>query len=189
MSTSVAGALALPDWAQVGEKRRAHIARVTAMLDGWAPAIAGDDAQARALHDAGVLHDALRDAPEHELRALAAADGAADVATAPVDLLHGPAAAAMLARTGETRADLIDAVRWHTLGSRAWGRVGRALYLADFLEPGRKFAVADRAFLAAQVPHDFDGAFRQVVRMRLQWSLNEGKQLYAATVELWNAVR
>ncbi|HEY0779276.1 MAG TPA: hypothetical protein VGD56_15020 [Gemmatirosa sp.] len=189
MSATAADALGLPAWAQVGDKRRAHIARVTAMLDGWAPAIACDQAEATAMHDAGVLHDALRDAPDVELRALAAADGAADVETSPVDLLHGPAAAAMLARMGETRTAVMDAVRWHTLGSRRWGRVGRALYLADFLEPGRKFAVADRAFLAAQVPHDFDGAFRQVVRMRLQWSLNEGKQLYAATVELWNAVR
>ncbi len=182
-------AISLPPWAQVGEKRRAHIARVTAMLDGWAQAIAGDADEARALHDVGVLHDALRDAPEDELRQLAAADDSSTVANAPVDLLHGPAAAAMLARVGETRAAVIDAVRWHTLGSPAWGRVGRALYLADFLEPGRKFATADRAYLAAQVPRDFDGTFRQVVRMRLQWSLNEGKQLYAATVELWNAVR
>ncbi len=180
---------ALPAWAQVSDKRRAHIARVTAVLDGWADRIAATAAEARAMHDAGVLHDALRDAPEPELRALAAEDGAANAETAPVDLLHGPAAAAVLTRAGETRAELLDAVRWHTLGSPAWGRVGRALYLADFLEPGRKFAPTDRAFLAAQVPHDVDGVFRQVVRMRLQWSLNEGKQLYAATVELWNAVR
>lgn len=181
--------LVLPSWAQVTEKRRAHIARVTALLDRWAGAVAGDADEVRTMHDAGVLHDALRDAPDHELRTLAAIDGADDVAHAPVDLLHGPAAAAMLTRAGETRTDLIDAVRWHTLGSSGWGRVGRALYLADFLEPGRKFAVADRAFLAAQVPHDFDGTFRQVVRMRLEWSLGEGKQLYAATVELWNSVR
>ena len=111
------------------------------------------------------------------------------LAVAPADLLHGPAAAAMLQRAGETRAGLLDAVRWHTLGHPGWGPVGRALYLADFLEPGRKFAQADRAFLAAQVPHDPAGAFRQVVRMRLEWSLREGKQLYAATVDLWNAVR
>jgi len=189
VSASTAPVLVLPPWAQVTDKRRAHIGRVTAMLDGWAERVATRPDEVRALHDAGVLHDALRDAPEPELRALAAEDGMADVERAPADLLHGPAAAARLARAGETRADLLDAVRWHTLGSATWGRVGRALYLADFLEPGRKFAVADRVFLAAQVAHDFDGAFRQVVRMRLQWSLNEGKQLYAATVELWNSVR
>lgn len=187
--SGAAPARILPDWAQVGEKRRAHIARVTAMLDAWAGPLGADPDERAALHDAGVYHDALRDAPEAELRALATEDGTPGAATAPIDLLHGPAAAAMLVRAGETRATLIDAVRWHTLGSPAWGTVGRALYLADFLEPGRKFAQADRAFLAAQVPRDLAGAFRQVVRLRLEWSLREGKQLYTPTVELWNAVR
>ena len=51
--------ITLPAWAQVGEKRRAHIARVTALLDGWAESIAGGPDEARALHDVGVLHDAL----------------------------------------------------------------------------------------------------------------------------------
>ncbi|GJG88589.1 phosphohydrolase [Gemmatimonadetes bacterium T265] len=189
MSEPAAEKPTLPAWAQVTEKRRAHIGRVTALLDAWADRVATTPGEARTMRDAGLLHDALRDASEAELRALATEDGAPDADTAPVDLLHGPAAAAMLTRVGESRADLVDAVRWHTLGSPTWGRVGRALYLADFLEPGRKFLVTDRAYLAAQVPHDFDGTFRQVVRLRLQWSLAEGKQLYAPTVELWNAVR
>ena len=175
--------LLLPSWAQVSDKRRAHITRVTALLDAWAPHVAADAAEAQALHDAGVLHDALRDAPEALLRELS------DDYTSPTELLHGPAAAAMLVREGDVRPALLAAVRWHTLGSADWGCVGRALYMADFLEPGRKFAVADRAFLAAHVRHDFDGVFRQVVRMRLQWSLGEGLELYAPTVTLWNAVR
>ena len=135
------------------------------------------------MHDAGLLHDALRDAPDAQLRELSGD------ATSPVELLHGPAAATLLARNGETRTELLDAIRWHTLGSAAWGRVGRALYMADFLEPGRKFAAADRAFLAAHVPSDFDAVFRQVVRMRLEWSLREGKELFPQAVTLWNAVR
>lgn len=180
---SVARAPELPAWAQVSDKRRAHITRVTALLDAWAPHVARDADEARALHDAGRLHDALRDAPEPLLRELSGD------AESPAELLHGPAAATLLAREGESRADLLDAVRWHTLGSASWSRVGRALYMADFLEPGRKFAVTDRAFLAAHVRHDFDGVFRQVVRMRLQWSLGEGLELYVPTVALWNAVR
>ncbi len=173
----------LPAWAQVGEKRRGHIARVTALLDAWAPHVARDADEARALHDAGRLHDALRDAPESVLRDLTGDP------SSPAEVLHGPAAATLLAREGEDRAEVLAAVRWHTLGSADWGRVGRALYMADFLDPGRRFAPADRAFLAAHVRHDFDGVFRQVVRMRLQWSLGEGLELYEPTVALWNAVR
>ncbi len=176
-------AVVLPPWARVGEKRRAHIGRVTALLETWAPALAANDVESLAMRDAGVWHDALRDAGEPELRALTGDHGS------PPELLHGPAAATMLARDGETRADVLEAIRYHTVGSARWGRVGRALYLADFLEPGRKFAAADRAFLAAHVPHDCDGVFRQVVRLRIEWSLREGRALLPETVALWNSVR
>ena len=184
--TSVVASIELPTWAMVTDKRRAHIARVTALLDGWADALALPPAERRAWHDAGRLHDALRDAPDAQLRALAGDTfGAGDV---PVEILHGPAAATQLERDGDARMELLAAVRYHTVGHAEWGRLGRALYMADFLEPGRKFAQADRDFLSAQVPHDFDGVFRQVVRMRLEWSLREGKALYPPTVDLWNLV-
>ena len=104
-------------------------------------------------------------------------------------MLHGPAAAVRLEREGERRAELLDAVRWHTVGSASWGTLGRALYMADYLEPGRKFSQGDRAFLASLVTADFDGVFRQVVRQRLEWSLREGKRLYPETVALWNSLR
>ncbi|MGH7670524.1 MAG: hypothetical protein ACRENQ_13640, partial [Gemmatimonadaceae bacterium] len=104
-------------------------------------------------------------------------------------ILHGAAAAVRLARDGETRADVLAAIRSHTIGDPRWARTGRALYMADFLEPGRKFARADRAFLSAQVPHDFDGVFRQVVRARIEWALREGHLVFDPTIALWNQVQ
>src|SRR5688572_24967792 len=172
----------LPAWARVNEKRRAHIARVTALLDRWAAELHVSPDEARAWHDAGLLHDALRDAPEADLRTLV------PEVSLPSRILHGPAAATRLAREGETRVEVLEAIRWHTVGNGAWGRTGRALYMADFLEPGRSFARADRAFLASHLVHDFDGVFRQVVRQRLEWSLREGNRLYPETVSLWNDV-
>ena len=95
----------------------------------------------------------------------------------------------MLERDGEVRTAMLDAVRWHTVGSASWGRLGRALFMADFLEPGRNFARADRAYLAAHVADDFDATFRQVLRMRIDHALREGHTLFPETVALWNLVR
>ena len=92
-------------------------------------------------------------------------------------------------RKANTNTSLLDAIRFHTVGSPNWDRTGRALYMADFLEPGRGFAKRDRAFLAYQVPHDFDGVFRQVLRARLEHALREGFTLFPETVGLWNEVR
>lgn len=183
MTMEAVAAVPLPPWARASEKRRTHIARVTALLERWGAAMQVGDEELRAWRDAGLLHDALRDAPESELRSLA------DLPGMPAEMLHGPAAAALLASHGERRTELLDAVRWHTVGHAGWERVGRALYMADFLEPGRKFARADRAYLAAHVPDDFDGTFRQVVRSRIEWAVREGNAIYPETIALWEEVR
>jgi HD superfamily phosphohydrolase YqeK len=167
-----ARSVGLPAWAQVGEKRLAHIGRVTSLLRAWASAMRLSPEEARAWIDAGTLHDALRDAPEAELREITGDR------TSPEGLLHGPAAAIRLAADGEKRVDVLDAIRYHTIGSADWKKTGRALYMADYLEPGRKFLTEDRTFLASQVPHSFDGVFRQTVRFRLDWSVREGNHIY-----------
>ena len=183
MTAINASALALPPWAQVTERRRRHIAGVVGLLGEWANEMRVAPEERAAWIDAGLYHDALKDAPDAELYTLVG-----DVAY-EAQMLHGPAAAVRMERDGERRVDLLAAVRFHTVGSPDWARTGRALYMADFLEPGRGFSKRDRAFLAAQVPHDFDGVFRQVVRARLEWSLHEGHSLFPETVALWNAVR
>jgi 2-amino-4-hydroxy-6-hydroxymethyldihydropteridine diphosphokinase len=184
MSTHGTTAVELPAWAQVTEKRREHIQRVTDLLDAWAVKLSLPAEERIAWHDAGRYHDALRDAPDALLRELGG-----NSPDYPIEMLHGPAAAEQMQRDGERRAEVLDAVRFHTVGSAQWGRLGRALYMADYLEPGRKFSRGDRAYLAAQVPYDFDATFRQVVRARLEWSLREGMRLYPEAVVLWNSVR
>ena len=173
----------LPSWAKVSDKRREHIGRVTSLLDRWARELLLDSAEAQAWHDAGRWHDALRDADEAELRALTSDS------SSPTEILHGPAAAARLEAEGERRAPVLLAIRFHTVGHSEWDRTGRALFMADFLEPGRNFMRADRAFLAAHVQRDFNGVFRQLVRMRLEWTVQEGKALFPESVALWNSVR
>ena len=173
----------LPDWAVAVPKRREHIARVTRLLESWAIRMQIQPDERDAWRDAGLWHDALRDADEPLLRALS---GDPD---SPSEILHGPAAASKLASLHESRRDVLDAIRWHTLGNPSWARTGRALFMADFLEPGRRFMVSERTWLAQMVPDDFDGVFRQVVKVRLEWSLREGKGLHRETVAMWNAVR
>jgi 2-amino-4-hydroxy-6-hydroxymethyldihydropteridine diphosphokinase len=175
--------LALPSWARVADKRRAHIERVVRLLEQWAASMQLDPDETSRWRAAGLLHDALRDATEALLRTVTG-----DTVRA-AELLHGPAAAIKAEQDGERRQDVLDAVRYHTLGWARWIRTGRALYLADFLEPGRKFLVRERAAIAAQVPRDFDVAFRDCVRLRIQYALSRGGELFPESVELWNAVR
>ena len=110
---------ALPPWAQVSAKRRAHIERVAGLIAEWADAMGVAATERGRWLKAAYLHDALRDAPLAD------------------QLAHGPAAADRAAREGETDQGVLDAVRYHTVGYAGWDDAGRMLYLADFLEPGR----------------------------------------------------
>jgi len=173
----------LPEWTVASPKRRAHIARVNALALSWADALRIDRDERDAWSDATRWHDVLRDAGEAELRALVPQlDWRAS-------LLHGPAAAARLAEDGERRASVLDAIFWHTVGTAQWDRTGRVLYMADFLEPGRTFDREKRAQLAARVPGDFDGVFRDVVRMRLGDRIASREKLLPETVALWEGVQ
>lgn len=172
----------LPPWAQVKKGRRKHIVRVTRLLAQWADAMSLDPVERDAWIDAGRCHDALRDAPLEELTALA---------QSPIEepeLLHGPAAANYLAAHGEQRQSVLTAIRYHSIGWKEWDRVGRALYMADYLEPGRDFDVERRAVLASQVPGAFDATFREVVRTRMAYAKAQRFTEYPESIALLASV-
>ena len=172
----------LPEWARAGEKRRAHIGRVAALMGEWAQGLGlSEDERTRWLAT-GWLHDVLREAPPEELRPLVP-PAFRDL---PGKLLHGPAAAERLA--GEADAEMLEAIRYHTLGSGRFGRLGRALYLADFLEPGRRYEPEWTASLRARMPHEMDAVMREVVRARVQHVTESGSTLHPETRALYEQV-
>jgi HD superfamily phosphohydrolase YqeK len=164
--------LSLPAWAQATPDRCAHIQRVVDLLQTWAVAMGVDAKERDRWLRAGWLHDALRDAALGDPRA------------------HGPAAADCAAAAGERDSGVLDAVRFHTIGSANWDDVGRMLYLADYLEPGRDGTTgdADRDMLARRVPAQRDTVLREVTRRRIDWVLRSGWPLPAETVAFWNSL-
>lgn len=163
--------MSLPPWAHVTPERRAHIERVVALLEGWADAMHVDEAEQDRWLRAGWLHDALRDAPFKD------------------PFAHGPAAADRAAASGEQDRGVLTAIRYHTVGSADWDDVGRMLYLADFLEPGRDHdPPAERERLARAVPTQRDDVLREVVRRRIDWVLRSGWPLPPDTVAFWNCL-
>lgn len=88
----------------------------------------------------GLWHDAARELDDEALLSFCEARGMAMEEEERADpmLLHGAVAAVELADLyqGCTHAWQL-AVRWHTLGSIDMGRLGAALYVADYVEPLR----------------------------------------------------
>ncbi|HYT70471.1 MAG TPA: HD domain-containing protein [Gemmatimonadales bacterium] len=162
--------MSLPSWAVVTPERRGHIERVASLLSAWAVAMDVPDSERARWLKAAWLHDALRDAP------------------AASELEHGPFAAERAARDGERDQGVLEAVRYHSLGYAGWDDVGKMLYLADYLEPGRKFDRELRRELATRVPGERDRVLREVAERRIGRVLPSGWPLARETVDFWNAL-
>ena len=184
MPSSVHVDLELPEWAVVGAARRAHIARVAALVRSWADERALPAYEKSRWFQAAILHDALRDASPHELRTRVPPE----FANWPDLLLHGPAAAARLRKDHMRDEGVLKAITYHTVGHPDLDEAGRALYLADFLEPGRTFDPLARAAWRARMPHDMNAVLREVVGARIQHMIHSQRPIRSETLAFWNQI-
>jgi HD superfamily phosphohydrolase YqeK len=151
-------------------------------VERWAAAMAVSEAERNRWLRAAWLHDALRDAPDEELRRWASSS------PGPSELRHGPASAARAKAEGETDRGVLDAVRYHSVGLAEWEMVGRILYCADYLEPGRASKREMRAELARRLPDDPAGVLREVAQIRLSRLVSSGWPIPEPTVRFWNSL-
>lgn len=167
----------------MGPRRREHIERVAGLLDSWAEELDLAAVERQRWRAVGYLHDALRDAVPTELRPLVP-----EADRMPGSLLHGLAAAARLRAEGVDDEELLAAVAFHTIGDPGFRRLGRALYAADFLEPGRTFLAERRAEIRARAPQEMDSVVRDVAGERIRDQVRRGLPLHPRTVAFWNAL-
>jgi 2-amino-4-hydroxy-6-hydroxymethyldihydropteridine diphosphokinase len=158
--------------------------RVSSLLGEWADALDLAPHERTRWRAAGYLHDALREVPPDELRPLVP-EPLKDLAG---KLLHGPAAAARLRADGIADEDFLRAVAYHTVGHPDLDDLGRALFIADYIEPGRRYEPQRLATLRARMPAARDQVLRDVLRSRIDRLLRDGRPMRAETVAFWNTV-
>lgn len=158
--------------------------RVAALLEEWATGLGLAESERCRWLAAAYLHDALRNADPEELRKRVEPE----YAFLPGPLLHGPAAAQRLWVDGVRDGELLNAVGFHTLGHAGFGTMGKALYVADFLEPGRDLLNEWRAGLRARMPADLPGVVREILGARIAYLVGRGSRLRPETVAFWNAL-
>jgi HD superfamily phosphohydrolase YqeK len=172
----------LPKWAQVDRKRYAHMSRVADLLGGWAVGLGKPPDEQRRWRAVGFLHDALKNAPNRELRVIVPER----FARLPGPVLHGPAVAVRLRVEGVRDKGVLKAVTFHTLGHASLGRIGRGLYAADFLEPGRNLRNKWREGLRERMPEELDEVVKEILMVRIQHLLRKGRPVRRETLGFWN---
>ena len=173
----------LPSWALMSQARRDHSERVARLMRKWANARGLRKADRARWSAAGFLHDALKGVPPRDLRKTY------DLGPEwPDPVVHGPACAARLKREGVTDKGLLRAVAHHTTGHPGLGRLGCSLYIADYLDPGRKAGIHRRRGLRALMPGESDDVLAAVAASKIGTLLDRRLQIPPVTVEFWTEV-
>ncbi|MGB1840643.1 MAG: HD domain-containing protein [Longimicrobiales bacterium] len=173
-----------PAWMVAGQDRVAHMDRVAILMDAWAAALSLSGDERRRWRAAGLAHDLLRDEDPDDLRSHLPPS----LAGLPGPILHGPAVAERLRVEGVEDGELLTAVAHHTVGDARFGRLGCALYAADFLEPGRAFMPDWRAERRARMPADFNAVVREIAGARIRHLIERNSTILPRTLEFWNSI-
>lgn len=163
----------------------AHCERVAEMAAEIASVYRVDPTGARL---AGVLHDWHRETDVGELLRRAETG---DVAITEIDravpyLLHGPVAAHDLAlEYPDIGSDVLEAVAAHTCGAPVMSALSMTVYVADVIEPGRRYA---RASELRGVVGDvtLGELFARAYSASLRHLIETRRRLHPVTFEVYN---
>ncbi len=139
---------------------------------------------------AGWAHDLARGLPTERQRTLARGCPVPVPPTVFSEdiLLHGPAAASLLAgEYGLADADILEAVALHTIGRADMGPLAKIVWAADKMEEGRKHVDGDLRRRCLDLGPD--ELLREALKATIAWLRSRGREVAPETLDLYNTLR
>lgn len=137
---------------------------------------------------AGILHDIARDIPDGDLLRIAQLKGIIprrEDMLCPV-LLHGKVGAALVRdELGITDQDVLMAIASHVTGRSGWTGLEQVIYVADKIEPGRRYPGVDKLRKLVEVGR-FDLALRECLRNAIIYAARSERLIDPETVVVFN---
>ncbi len=169
--------------ARLSERRFSHTLNVAQEAERLAQRWGAD---AECAYLAGLVHDFAKEIPKDEaiekLREFGETEF--DYSACP-SLIHGPLASQIVMREfGIEDISVLDAVRYHTTGRRNMTLLEKIIYLADFIEPSRKFDGVEEVRRLAY--EDIDKAMLMEADLVIGFVLERGQFLHEETVQMRN---
>ncbi len=135
------------------------------------------------------LHDVARAKRPEELLALARGFGlpVTDIEERFTLFLHGPVGAELLRCQFNVRdEDVLNGVRYHTVGRRGMSTLEKVLFLADKIEPGKDHRYPFLDVVRHHLETDLDLAMLTFIDNMLKQFLEQRSFIHPATVEARN---
>lgn len=135
---------------------------------------------------AAYLHDIAKFMEQEKLREIIVKEnGDQRILSFHTELWHGPAGAEIARDEFNIQdEDILNAIRYHTTGRANMSAIEKIIYIADLIEPGRKFTGSDR--LREIATENLDDAMGACVQHSLQFLLSKSVAIYPDSLECYN---
>lgn len=111
-----------------------------------------------------------------------------DMATNNLDLIHGPLGAHIARHKYKIEdQDILNSIKYHTTGRKDMSQLEKIVYLADYIEPKRKFSGLDKVRKLAY--EDLDKGVRLAMDQTIIFLVNNKKIISIDTVEARNQLK
>lgn len=138
---------------------------------------------------AGLLHDCARDIGHDEALILCNKLGVKvdNIMKVQPELLHGPLGSKLIKSQYSVDEECIaDAVYYHTTGCENMSLLQKIIFIADYIEPGRKFPMVQELRKAAY--ENIDAAMIMAFENTIKHVLDNKKLLHPDTVNARNSI-
>ena len=146
-------------------------------------------ADAHKAYLAGLVHDCAKEiSPKEAVRKLEDFGYIPDELELQASaLLHAPLGAYLAKEVfGIHDEDVLNAVRYHTTGRVDMTLLEKIIYVADFIEPGRKYIEAELVRTLAET--DIDAAVLKEADMFIKFTIDKGRMIHPDTILARNSM-
>lgn len=136
---------------------------------------------------AALLHDIAKDQPDEEMRDLVISENLnLDLLQFGSEIWHGPVGAIVARREFHVEdEEILDSIEQHTIGAREMTLTAQIVFIADYIEPGRKFPGVEKA--RSQAEESLEKAVKLKIIETIKYLINIEKKIYPKTIESYNA--
>ena len=102
------------------------------------------------------------------------------------EIMHGPVGAYYAEKVfGIMDRAILDAIRQHTIGGEVMTLIGKVLFIADYIEPGRTFTGVDEARRLAEISLDEAAYFK--IEKTIIHLVKKELPIYPGTIHVYNS--
>ncbi|MFO8069080.1 MAG: bis(5'-nucleosyl)-tetraphosphatase (symmetrical) YqeK [Alkalibacterium sp.] len=136
---------------------------------------------------AALAHDYAKEKPDEEMRDLIISENLElDMLQFGSNIWHGPIGAVLMKNEYQLEdEDILEAIKYHTIGSPTMGEIAQIIYVADYIEPNRLHKGVDKARKLAE--KDLSATVAYITRQTLKHLIDRKNKIYPKAVETYNA--